>query len=56
MGFSVAQHPQIPTIVKQQTKNNLTKPDDELIERILEILIAADTGPAAGPSASNRRR
>lgn len=55
MGFSVTAHPQIPNIVKQETKNNLAKPDDELIERILEELIAADTRPAPGPSNSRRR-
>jgi len=59
MGFTEASQPQLPGIVRQQTKNSLTKSDDEIIERILEVLITADgakPAPRAGPSSGNRRR
>lgn len=56
MGFTAASQPQLPNIVKQQTKNSLTKSDDEIIERILEVLISAEGAPpAAGPSHGRRR-
>lgn len=56
MGFTAASHPQIANVVKQQTRNNLTKSDDEIIERVLEVLISGDgSAPAAGPSSGRRR-
>ncbi|KAG8889469.1 hypothetical protein FRB98_004154 [Tulasnella sp. 332] len=58
MGFAEASQPQLPNIVRQQTKNNLGKSDDELIERILEVLISADGArptARAGPSTARRK-
>jgi len=57
MGFTAASHPEIAQVVKQQTRNNLTKSDDEIIERILEALISGEresAPPMAGPSGRRR--
>jgi len=38
MGFTVGAFPQLPGIVKQETRNNLSKSDNEIIDRIVESL------------------
>ncbi len=60
MGFPASTHPQIPSLVRTEARNNLSTPDGELIDRILEKVVVDEEAPSPlptrpGPTAGRKR-
>lgn len=57
MGFPVSTHPSLPQVVKEESRKNLTMPDEEVIQRIVDRVLdgsepstpAAQGGPSRAP-------
>ncbi|KAG8926745.1 hypothetical protein FRC01_008430 [Tulasnella sp. 417] len=60
MGFSASAHPSVPQVVKEESKKNLSMPDEEMVQRIIERVLETEEpstpAPQGGPSkgASNK--
>ncbi|KAG9049378.1 hypothetical protein FS837_010432 [Tulasnella sp. UAMH 9824] len=54
MGFSVSKYASLPQVVKEESRKNLTMPDEEIIQRIIDSVLETEEPPTPAPQGPSK--